>query len=94
MPPNKKLQGEVSRLNSIRDEKKAVEQLFSMRLQLQEFKPPIVADGQAEPVPFRVASGNSHDGKGTRKMASAAPEDLHLQNMFTALIVDEELGAL
>lgn len=59
----KELQEEVSRLSSIRDEKQAIEWLFSERLQLQELKPPTVAEGQAKPVPVRVASGNSHDGK-------------------------------
>ena len=59
----KGLQEEISRLSSIRDANKAIEWLFSERLQLQELKPPTVAEGQAEPVPVRVASRNSHDGK-------------------------------
>lgn len=50
----KDLQKEVSRLSSIRDERKAVEWLFSKQLQLQELKLPTVEERQAEPVPVRV----------------------------------------
>lgn len=50
----KDLQEEVSRLSSIRDERKAVEWLFSKQLQLQELKLPAVEERQAEPVPVRV----------------------------------------
>lgn len=44
----KDLQEEVSRLSSIRDERKAVEWLFSKQLQLQGFKLPTVEARWAE----------------------------------------------
>lgn len=40
----KELQEEVTRLSSIRDERKKVEWLFSKKLQLQELKLPIVEE--------------------------------------------------
>lgn len=50
----KELQKEVSRQSSIRDERKAVEWLFSKQLQLQELKIPTAEERWAEPVPVRV----------------------------------------
>lgn len=40
----KELQEEVTRLSSIRDERKKVEWLFSKKLQLQELKLPIIEE--------------------------------------------------
>lgn len=52
-------------------------------------------------MPVCLGSGNSHDDEGwkimaagTRKKVSAPPEDLQVQNRFTDLTAEEELGAI
>lgn len=52
-------------------------------------------------MPVCLGSGDSHDDEGWKIMASgtsrkvsALPEDLQLQNRFTDLTADEELGGV
>lgn len=49
----KELWVEVSRLCSIRNDKKEINSIFSESLQLQESEPPATGEGQEEPVPVK-----------------------------------------
>lgn len=74
-----------------------MDQIVSETLQLQEPEPSAVGEGQEEPMPMKLESGNSHDDEGwklvtshTRKKVYAQLDNLHFQKRFTGLAFDEK----
>lgn len=91
----KELWEEVTRLQSIREDEKEMDQIFSETLKFQGPKPSFEVEGLEESVPKKLESGNSHDGEGwklvtsyTRRQVPAPSDNLQFQNRFTALAVD------
>lgn len=55
---------EVTRLHSIREDEKEMNQIFSETPKFQGPYPSTEVEGLEESVPKKLESGNSHDGEG------------------------------